>query len=136
MIRQKKAWLKECWNLQRTIDYCDEILREPSVYNSPGFGERVATSKGNGEEQKVHRKMAEVDRAVKDREKAMVELEKRKAAINKLKDGNQKKILWLRYIGHYSWEAVCLATNYSRKQCNRIHDGALFFLDMTQNDTK
>ena len=136
MIAQKKAWLKECWNLQRTIEFCDEILREPSVYASPGFGERVAASKGNGEEKKIHRKMAEIEKAQKDRDYAIAELEKRKVAINKLKDGNQKKVLWLRYIGHYGWEDICLAVSYSRKQCNRFHDMALIFLEMTQNDTK
>ena len=122
---QKKAWLKEAWNLSRTIEYCDMILNEPSVYSSPGFGERVQTSKGNSEEMKIARKMAETDRAVKDRDRAVSQLEKRKNTINKLKDGNQKKLLWLRYINHYSWEDVCLSMSYSRTNCHYIHMAAL-----------
>ena len=122
---QKKAWLKEAWNLSRTIEYCDMILNEPSVYSSPGFGERVQTSKGNGEEAKIARYMAQVDRVVKDRDRAVSQLEKRKDAINRLKDGNQKKVLWLRYISHYSWDDVCLSMNYSRARANVIHDKAV-----------
>lgn len=122
---QKKAWLEEAWNCQRTIEYCETILNDPSIYSSPGFGERVQTSKGNGAEQKVARQMAEADRAVKDRDRAVSELEKRKAAINRLKDGNQKKLLWLRYISHYSWEDVCLSMSYSRTNCHYIHMAAL-----------
>ena len=122
---RKKIWLKEAWNLTATIEYCDMIINDPSVYSSPGFGERVRTSPANGEERKIARKLAEVDKAIKDRDRAETELQKRKDAINRLKDGNQKKVLWLRYISHYSWDDVCLSMNYSRARANVIHDKAV-----------
>ncbi|MBR2502711.1 MAG: DUF1492 domain-containing protein [Oscillospiraceae bacterium] len=123
--QQKKAWLKEAWNLTATIEYCQMVLNSPSVYSSPGFGERVQAGKSNSEEAKVAKLMAEADRRAKDMDNAILQLEKRKKAINALKDGNQKKVLWLRYIEHYSWEDVCLSMSYSRTRVNEIHDAGV-----------
>ena len=123
--RKKKEWLQEAWNLAATVDYCDMIISDPSVYSSPAFGERVMASPTNSREAKVAARLAQLDKAVKERDRAMAELEKRKAAVNRLKDGNQKKVLWLRYICHYSWEDVCLSVNYSRSRANVIHNAAI-----------
>ena len=118
---KKKEWLEKAWSLQAEIEHYDWIIKDVSIYSSPGLNERVASSGGNNEEKKVAGKLAEVAKAQKDRDKAMEQLNKRKLAINNLKDGTQKKILWL----HYKWEDVCYAVSYSRSRCNIIHDMAL-----------
>ena len=123
--QQKKEWLKEAWNLAATIEYCNMIIACPSVYSSPAFGERVQSGKVNPAEIKMAAHIAQTEKAVQERDVAIARLEKRKNAINRLKDGDQKKVLWLRYISHYSWQDICLSMNYCRSSCNYIHNAAV-----------
>ena len=123
--KQKKEWLKEAWRLAAEIEYCEQLMEDPLVYSSPGFGERVQASKGNSQERKTAKLLADVDKAVKDRDKAKAELEKRKAAVNALKDITQRKVLWLRYICHYTWNDVSMAVRYSRSNCYNIERTAI-----------
>lgn len=124
----KKKWLKRAWDLQREIEFCEQIIEDPSIYSSPDFGEKVTQSKGNQEEDKINHKLSEINRAKKERVIAIVELEKRKTAINNIQDIKCRKVLYLRYIEHYSWESICLAMNYSRSRCNAFHNKGIELL--------
>ena len=101
-----KEWLQDCKKLKTTIAYCNEIINDPSVYQSPGFEERVSATGGNSTERKTNAVIARIGKAVQDRQKAMDELAKRHAAIQMLPDADEKIVLTLRYLKGYKWEQI------------------------------
>ena len=99
--QQKKAWLQQAWALGRTVEYCRLVRKGHTAGDIQGVDCLLAQ-----EEMK----------------KAAAMLGKRKAAITGLKDGGQKKVLWLRYICHYSWRDIEKALGYSRRSLFYIHN--------------
>ena len=97
-MKNTKDWLKESWYLARTVEFYTAVI---------DAGEET------GADFIAHRDIAKA------------RLEKRKAAINALENPLHKRILWMRYIQHHSWEHICRQTNYSRSRCNLRHNRAI-----------
>jgi len=129
-MEQAKQWLKKCWELQSRIAYLSEIINDPSIYQSPGFSERINTGSMNSEELKINALILNIEQAVKDRDKRLMELSKRQIAINQLSDADEKTILLLRYLKRYKWKDVekWMMDHdriYDIRTIYRLHDKAL-----------
>lgn len=98
---EKKEWLNKCRELRLTMILCDEDISDPSGYQSPLFDEKIdgASSDSTAVVQRV-------EKAQIERKQAEAEFDKRRDAINNLKDGEERLILYLRYIKGYKWEDV------------------------------
>lgn len=126
MNRQGKIlWLQETCNLVEIVRFCDEIINEPDVYSSPSFSERVQAGGVNTAEMKISAKLAEVEKAKKERDAAVRQVDRRKDAISRLTDGLERQVLYKRYVKNMTAQAVRDEMYISRATFYRIHDSAV-----------
>lgn len=100
-MEHKKEWLSRCRELRLTMILCDEDINDPSGYQSPIFDTKI--DNGNTDSTAV---VQRVEKAQMERKRAETEFEKRRDAINNLTNGEERLILYLRYIKGYKWEDV------------------------------
>ncbi len=114
MTKHKKQWLEQAWKLKAEIEHWDWVMAGGAFgadcCDEPDHTDRLAQIK-------------------ECRAQAFAQLEKRKQAINRLKNPDQKKILWLRYIEHYKWEDIFYSMNYGKTRCHEIHNRAVAQLE-------
>lgn len=124
-----RQWLNRAYNIDYEIN---TLLRERNIarermcgVSAVGYGEKVQTSGGNGQETAVV-KYLEYDEKIQRRLKRLYEIKAEVIdAISAVDNSTYRQLLQLRYIEFCKWERIAEVMGYGRAQIFRIHLTAL-----------
>ena len=129
-IEEKRNYLKR---YKAARDAAEDIrLRQEelrSLYACPKPIRYSDMPKGHDTEHDLSDFMAkwdELQHDLWDRQQECIQLMREiSVAVDRLKDGNEKRVLMLRYIDCLKWEEIEERTHYSRTRLHGIHNSAL-----------
>ena len=120
---------------QQEIDVLQAKLFTGINYESDGsFKCSTDTTKN----ERIILQIIELEEEINDQLSELIELKKEIIdVVDKLKDNNELKVVYLRYFQHYKWSKIEKEMTYSRSQLLRIHANALSNIDLLlKHETK
>lgn len=130
-----KDFLMRGYRLLETIEsYEEEIKRLSDIMSGSGIGEKVQTSPAGDSIPKAVEKIEGYKKKLKEAIAHLVTVhEEINSVINLVPSADERLLLRLRYVNHYSWQDIAGKMRYCERHVKRLHDKALADIESRKN---